>query len=369
MKKLISILAAALVLVCAVCAPVLAEDATEAPLNEAITDESYEDELTLSGSLLPSNEVTVTAPFGGAVLSCGLRAGDMVSAGDALFELDTKKVYAPADGVIAAVLVAEGQGLADTVYAAPIWLEPASPYIINATVSGANNATETKYIHAGERVHVLATGSDERSGNGIVTSVSGTSYTVEVLDGNLRIGESCNISRSDDPDDTKLRIGSGRTTRNDPIAIAADGSVLKLHVKQGDTVKKGALLMETVSGDIMNKSLSDSVKRAEADCVITSVSASVGMTAQQGQPMLVMYESGTLEAVVRVDEDDLIRIAAGDKVVVEPDCASGEKLYDGVVRAISYVSAADEKGVAYKAYVTFENDGFVRQGMSVTVRK
>ncbi len=370
MKKLLCLLLTVLLALGGISA--WAEEVNGETVSDVLEDEYdtyYDEELTLSGALKPAAEKTVTAPFGGTVLACGLHAGDAVKAGDALFELDTIKVYAPADGIIAAVLVTEGQSLASSVYEAPIWLEPASQFIINATIAGANNSTETKYIHAGEKVFVHATVSDERKANGLVTSVSGTSYTVEVLDGNLRINESCNISRSDDPDDSKLRIGSGRAVRNDPVAVTGEGSVLKLHVKQGDAVKRGELIMETVRGDIAGKGLTDGIIRAETDCVITGVSVSAGMAVQERQAALTLYERGALEAVVSVDENDLSRIKVGDTVTVELDCASGERLFEGVVRSIDYTASANDKGVMYDAHVTFENDDFVRMGMSVTVRK
>ena len=49
---------------------------------------------------------------------------------------------------------------------------------------------------------------------------------------------------------TASRIGRGTVGRTKTVAVNAEGSVLKMHVKAGDTVERGELLFETVTGTL-----------------------------------------------------------------------------------------------------------------------
>lgn len=328
-----------------------------------------EEEYSFSGKLQPQSVMTIVAPFDGTVTACSPKAGDLVAQGDALATLDTTRVYAPCDGTVAAVFAAQGDALSDVlkVYEAAVFIEPASTLTLDASTASAYNSLETKYVHVGENVRLYSSASDEREGAGVVISVSGTSYVVEVLSGNLRIGESCHVSRSEERGATRQRVGGGRTRRSDPVAVTADESVLKLYVRQGAAVRKGDLLMETVPGDLKNVAATDASVYASADCVILSAPASVGASMKQGQPMFTAYAAGTLEAVVQVDENDLDAVAVGGAATIELDGADDRPAIDGTVRAVSHVPTEGASGVSYDVYVTFENDDYVRQGMSVTV--
>lgn len=327
-----------------------------------------EEERSFSGALAPRDITTLTAPYTGRVLTVSGHVGELIAKGSELFTLDTTKVYAPCDGTVAGLFAAVGDSLADIgrLYAAPLSIEPSAQYIINGSASGAYNANENKYVHVGESVHLYCSSSDERDGTGVVTSVSGSAYTVEVRAGSLRLSDNCYISRGAERDESKQRIGSGRVQRNLPVAVTAEGSVLALHVAEGATVKKGELLMETVTGDLRG-GVTDARVLATADCVLLSVDASVGTSVQQGQALCTAYAVGALEAVVTVDESDLSAIAIGNAARIELDGAPDREALTGTVRAIAYTPDTNGSGVAYNVYVSFENDAFVRQGMSVTV--
>ena len=80
MKKLVSLLTAALLL--AVLPAALAEG------------------LTLEGAVQAGRTLSITAPYSGTVGDFTAKAGDAVSAGEALFAIATQKVYAEADGTV-----------------------------------------------------------------------------------------------------------------------------------------------------------------------------------------------------------------------------------------------------------------------------
>ncbi|NLG24103.1 MAG: HlyD family efflux transporter periplasmic adaptor subunit [Clostridiales bacterium] len=328
-----------------------------------------EGELSLTGTLQPDRILAITAPFSATVIAARADAGDLVRAGEILFELETTKVYAPCDGTVAGLRAAEGDRLADVaaVYPAPLYIEPTSRHVINASTSGAYDKDANRYIHVGETVYLTSTASSSRSGEGIVTSVDGADYTVEVQSGSLRLNENCRISRNPDSDESKDRIGSGKTRRNNPVAVVAEGSVLKLHVAEGDQVKKGDLLMEVAQGDLPGGA--GGWVTTDQDCVVQSVSAGVGDAVQRGQALATVFPVGTLVAAVPIDESDLPAIAVGDNVTIELDATADGAGYRGTVRSIAYAADAGAASPTYRAIIEFENDGFVRQGMGVTVRK
>lgn len=340
-------------------------------LSLMITPALAEGNLTLSGTLEPAKTETITAPFSGRIERANLKAGDFAAASDVLFEFSTTKVYAPCDGTVASLRIVEGDSLADVgkIYQAPLYIEPTSEYVISATTSGAYDKNDNRYIHIGERVYLTSTNNSKRTGEGIITSVDGTDYTVEVLESTIRLAENCRISRDPDSDESKGRIGSGKTKRNNPVAVTAEGSVLKLYVTEGSAVKKGDVLMEVVTGDLRGAALFGNGVSAEADIVMQSVIAAVGDSVQQGQPLATVFPVGTLVAVVQVDESDLAGIEVGDNMMVELDGSSGTISYKGTVEKISLIANLEANGIAYDVTISFKNDDFVRQGMSVTVRK
>jgi len=340
-------------------------------LSLLITPALAEGTLALSGTLEPAKMETITAPFSGRIERVNHEAGDYATASDVLLELSTTKVYAPCDGTVAGLRIVEGDNLADVgkIYEAPFYIEPTSKYIISATTSGAYDNNDNRYIHVGEYVYLTSSNNSNRTSEGIITSVDGTDYTVEVLSGTIRLGENCRISRDPDSDESKGRIGSGKTKRNNPIAVAAEGSVLKLYVAEGSTVKKGDVLMEVVTGDLRGTALSGNRVSADTNIVVQSVTAAVGDSVQQGQPLATVFTVGTLVAVVQVDESDLAGIEVGDPMTVELDNSSGAISYKGTVEKISLTTNTKVSGTAYDVTVSFKNDDFVRQGMQVTVRK
>lgn len=323
--------------------------------------------VSLSGRLEPADIELIKAPVSGSVVECPAEAGDLLETGASLMMIDTVRIYAPCDGVAAAIRAEEGDRLSvvQAFYGTAMYVEPASEYVISASTTNAYDSNANRMIHVGEKVYLTSVNNYSRTGEGIVTSVTGENYTVEVLEGNLRLNETCRISRDEDNDEEKGRIGQGKTQRNNPIAIQAEGSVLKIHVQEGDEVRKGDLLMEIVPDLLEGKA--ESVIAAEKKCVVLAVNAAEGGVVQKGQPVAQVFEAGTLRAVVQAEEEDLKELAEGDKVTVTLDIDPEKYVYEGVIEKISHVPVETAMGLTYEVTVSFENDGFVRMGMSVTV--
>lgn len=330
----------------------------------ALAEESV---ISMSGTLQPAEIEVITAPMTGSVIECVAEAGDLLKAGSTMLMIDTVRVYAPCDGMVAGLRAEEGDSLTavQAIYGAAMYVEPESEYVISASTTNAYDSNENRMIHVGETVYLTSVNNSSRTGVGLITSVTGENYTVEVMESNIRLNETCRVSRDEGSDETKGRIGQGKTQRNNPVAIQAEGSVVKLHVREGDEVKKGDLLME-LAPDMQAEKPVSAVK-AEKDCIMLNVMASEGGVVQKGQPVAQVFEAGRLCAVVQACEDDLLGLEVGGEVIVTLDIDPEEYMYEGVIEKISYVPVETLTGAAYEVTVSFENDKFVRMGMSVTV--
>ncbi len=327
---------------------------------------SAEETLSMSGSLQPADTWLITAPMSGSILSCNAETGDLIEAGSELLVIDTVRIYAPCDGAVAGLRAKEGDSLSaiNAFYGAAMYIEPSSEYIIQATTTNAYDSNDNRMIHVGEKVYLTSVNNSSRTGEGIVTYVDGESYMVEVTDSNIRLNETCRISRDDDSSAEKGRIGQGKTKRNNPVAVTAEGSIVKLHVSEGNKVKAGDLLMEIAPDRLDGKT--ESVLTAPQKAVVLSVLTAEGSAVQKGQGVARVFSQ--LQAVVQISEDDLMNIRVGDIVNVMLDIAPEEYKYRGTVEKISYVPVESVLGgVMYDVTVSFGNDDFVRMGMSVTV--
>lgn len=326
-------------------------------------------ETTFDGKVVAGDVVSITAPFGGTVSNFRLRAGSRIAVGDAVATINTTKVYAPADGVIAGVFAQVGDAV-DNVksrWGAVMYIMPERKYTITADIQKAYNADENKYVNIGETVYIACMNANEHKAVGIVTAASGNSYTVETTSGVLMMEETVNIYRSEDRV-AKTRIGSGKVGRTKEIAVEGSGSILKLHVKDGDVVKRGQLLFETVTGTLDGLYATSNVIRSDVAGVIASVGVSAGATVNKGDTMLTVYTMDTLQIEISVNEYDLNAIAEGDQVAITFNYSSDDFVQiPGTITMISHLSSSQDSEAVYLAYVDFVPDESVRIGMTAVV--
>jgi len=331
--------------------------------------------MMLAGTVEAGNTVAVMAPFGGVLLDTSLKEGDMVRAGDVLHTIETTKVYAPLGGRAGGVRVQDGDEAAAVQdrYAALLYIEPSSPYLIETDTKNAySDNPENSYIHVGESVYLRSNSSRKRSGTGFVMYAEGSDFTVEVLDGNLELDESANIYRNDDYKYEAL-IGTGRTTRNPNVAITVDsGSIFKVHVRQNDAVNRGDLLLEVVTGTIPMRDVPGNEVRAGEDGIVAAVTAQAGDTVSQNQLLSTLYPIGGFQVAVPVSEMDLPHLRIGDTVRIELANIRDQPPLTGTVASISGLNsaeAAEDEYVeaTYNVYIDFAGSAIIRQGMNVNV--
>ena len=340
----------------------------------ALADTSFD------GSVVSTGASAVTAPFGGVVASLSVQAGDRVEVGDVVATIETTKVYASTSGTVTGLFIQTGDNVENvsTRYGAALYIAPENKYSISADIEKAYNDSANKYVNIGETVYISCTSDGAHTAVGEIVAAEGTTYTVETTSGELMMEETVNIYRS--PEYTSSsRIGRGTVSRTAEIAVTGTGSVVALHVSDGDPVERGQLLFETVTGDLDGLYATGNEIVSEISGVVASVSASAGGTVNKGDTILSVYPDDSLEIEIDVEEYDLGAIAVGDDVRVSFNWdEDGTHDTDGNVRMISYLSSASSStageettvsssDAVYKGYITFTPDESVRLGMTVIV--
>ena len=332
--------------------------------------------ISFTGTVSAKATSEIYAPIGGTVESVNAVAGQQVRAGDVLATLATTKVYAPEDGVITGLFAQPGDS-ADSVsqrYGAVLYIEGASVYTISASTDNAYNTTENKFVHVGEEVYLSCYSYGSHSGTGVITAIEGTSYTVEVTSGAFLIGETVSVYRGESAT-TAERIGRGTLGRINPTAVSASGSIVSLAVQNGDAVRKGDLLFETLEGSFDGYYMSGSEIRATADGVVSQVSLTQGGRLEKGSVAAVLYPEGAMQIQAQIAEANLGLIHVGDPVEIELNWNSdAEVRYSGVISMISAIADSSSgegmdssESVTYTVYIDFTPDADTRYVMTAVV--
>ena len=325
--------------------------------------------ISFDGSVTVKDTYEVYAPIGGTVDSVPFSAGEAVKAEDVLISLKTTKVYATEDGTVTGLFGEPGDS-AETLtsrYGAVMYIEGTKKYTISCSTENAYNSTENKYVHVGETVYMTSRSDSSHKGQGTITKVSGTDYTVEVSSGSFEIGESCNVYRKSTRTESS-RVGRGTVARVDPTAVTGTGSIVAFAVKDGDTVKRGQLLFETLTGEFDGLYMSGKDIMAGVDGVIGSISATKGSAIQKDAVVAVIYPTGSMRIEGSVAETDLSNIHVGDAVEIEMNWNSdNDELVKGTVTMISAVGTSSGDNASYTVYIDFEADENTRYGMTCVI--
>ena len=317
---------------------------------------------TANASIVAPNTVKITAPFSGTLLPFDWAAGDEVAAGDALFTFDTTPVYAAQDGTVAAVFGEAGddaQGVSAR-YGSVLVIEPNQPLYVAASTAQAYDDDDNRYLHAGETLY-LKCGNEK--GTGRVTSVSGSTYIVEILSGSYDVGDSVRCYReSSMPSDSET--GRGNVTRYADVSVTAQGRICAMHVKAGDTVSTGDLLFEVVDSQCpADTSLTLAAPVSGAVTLMNTVS---GAQVYRGQLLCEIADLSRLELSAEVDELDLAGVKVGDTLTYTLDAYAGE-IFSGTVTAIRPIGTKKQNATYFDVRITLPDGRLLLPGMNATV--
>lgn len=193
---------------------------------------------------------------------------------------------------------------------------------------------------------------------------------MEVTSDNLRFDENVAICReSDFASDS--RIGRGKTSRIAAAAVSGvaeyEGSVLAIHVSEGDRVQRGQLMAETVTGALPQISANPGNVTAKTSGVIASVNVAPGDTVNLDQVLATVHPSGSYQVAADINEVDLMSVSIGDSVSLELLSLPDMKGVRGTIASISAVSSTTTGDAEYTLYIDFDANAQIREGMTVTV--
>ncbi len=193
--------------------------------------------LTLTGTVIRAEAVTVYAPIGGTVDSVAVEPGAAVGENDVLFSLRTTKVYAEENGTVTGIFGQPGDSAATVAsrYGAVLYMESEARYTVSACTDSADNITQTNMSHVGEKLYLQCPTNSSRIGEGTVTAVDGTGYTVRVSSGSFIPGDSVDLFR-DRQFSSEKRVGRGTVSRVNPEAVTGSGSIVAVAVEDGQEV-------------------------------------------------------------------------------------------------------------------------------------
>ena len=317
---------------------------------------------TANAVIVAPETAKITAPFSGTLLPFDLTAGDEVAAGDTLFAMDTVPVYATQSGTVSAVFAKAGDDASGVIahYGSLAVIEPTHALYVAADNSQAYDDDENRYLHAGETLY-LKCGNEK--GTGIVTSVSGNAYNVDILTGSFDVGDTVRCYReSGTPSDSET--GRGRVTRYADISVAAEGRIAAVHVKAGDTVSVGDLLFEVIDG----QSAKDVplTLTAPVSGAVTSLSTVSGAQVYRGQLLCEIADLTKLELSAEVDELDFSAISVGTTLSFTLDAYAGET-FSGTVTEIRPVGITRQNATYYDVRITLPAGKTLLPGMNATV--
>ena len=332
--------------------------------------ESSMAELAYEGTVVAGETVPVQAGFGGKVTGCRKRAGDLAAEGEVLAEIQTTLNYAPLEGTVSGLYIEEGDKAENVSerYGASLYIEPTNRYLIEMTAEKAFKGSENHYIHLGERLYLRCVTDGSHQGTGLVSALTEKGYSIEVTGGDFYMGEKVDAFRSADFGKESC-VGRGTVGRAKPVAVKGEGSVLKIHVRNGDCVDRGELLFETVDGVLDGLYAPEPRILSPVSGILASVEKKNGETIAKGDTLVQIIPSGSLQVAFEVPEADLFSLREGQKVTMELywETETG-KSYSGEILSISYQNSEQKSETdrkTYRAYASIDADERIRVGMTV----
>lgn len=329
-----------------------------------------EKSIELDGLVQAKQSLSVLAPAAGVLGDHSLTLGQRVEEGEGLFTLETQKTYAPWSGTIRGIKVNEGQNIQTVLdrYTAVFYIDPVEAMKVDASSSQAYNEEENKRVYPGEEVFILSTSTKDRSALGTVTLVEGNTFTVEIdpQENSLRLNERVGIYRDRDHDG-KSRIGYGVTGQTPLIAIIGSGSLVALHVQEGQRVEKDDLLFETLAASQNRGPLTTNQVTAPVSGIITALAQAGGSEVAEDQLLATIADDSTLEIIANLGQSDYGALQVGDSVTITFDAYSDEKPLKGTVSAIAAFSATDAGEKEYEVKINFTPTKPLPLGLEATV--
>lgn len=313
----------------------------------------------LTGVVAASDVERITAPYAGEVISLLFREGDAVTAGMEAATMSPNIVRAPCSGTVT-LFASRGDNAADVqqLYGALACIEPDASYRVNATILTDSCLPQNQLIHPGETVYLCCTGDGAHSGKGVVASVSGSSFSVLVTEGDFLFNETVDICRRGDcvGDDC---IGTGTLARIDPVPFTGEGLVISEFIGNGAHVDVGDELYE------LAPTWDAHFVMHEASGVVAEMCVQEGDWIDAGDTIALVWPDEAMRVILYVPEQLLDDYAWNSTVSLT--FADGWEA-EGRIVWVSMIPDFSVDTPLWETHIAFESGVATKYGMSVEVR-
>lgn len=363
------------------------------------------------------------ASIGGRVIRVLVKQGDTVQPGQVLVELDSDDVKAKLEKAEVALELAQRElntlirNRRDLTIRAPVsgrvvFLQAADGKRLTAGATVAK-IVDDRYLEVigyftQAQIGAISVGQEAdvflpdyiSAVHGTVTRVSRTPQagssggvlfpvTIRIENpGALRAGMAAEVQvRTRDGDIRAVTASSLQDPAGYEVVAKVGGVVSRVPVREGDRVSAGDVLAELSGEDLEDQISVQQLKVRQAQLDVDSARADLanktivapcagtvadvpikeGEYVSQGGVVVVLADPGRLQAVVEVDEVDVVKVKVGQEAVITADALPGEE-FQGEVSEVA-VEGRQKNGVGvYDVTVVLKNPGKLRHGMSCHVK-
>ena len=368
--------------------------------------------LSGTGTLNPANTYNVKSLVAGKVLSSTIEEGDIVEEGDVLYTVDSsdaatkveqasialqqaqrsydktadrQNVRAEVAGVVSSLKVAKGDEVTSGQEVAVI--RDSSKMLLTLEFPAADAAN----FSVGQTALVTLDGTFETL-NGTVTKVTGTdalstgnlltrTVTISVQNaGGLTTAQAATASINGV---SSIASASFAYQAERTLTAQASGTVSAIHVQEGSTVEKDAILLQLTGDDLteaiqsasetlqsaqismenMQDTMSNYTITAPISGTIIEKDAKQGDAMTSGTTLCIIYDLSYLEMQINVDELQISSLSVGQKVQITADAVQS-KTYIGTVTRVSMKGSASGGTTTYPVTIQLDDTDGLRPGMN-----
>ncbi len=362
--------------------------------------------VTGSGPIYFTNESKIYSKIGATVTKVNYKEGDMVKAGDILYELDDADaqtsvnsklnsfkqnqisaatsddavkdltIKAPFTGIVSDILVSQGDTVSKggTVFTVTDTTKLKVLLTYNASSISQITLGQTAKVYLTSLMQYVDGSVTYISNEPTTTEVGGKLYTVEIQINNPGAIQG-GMTASADIKTTKGEVSSTGTAalsyiKKQTVTSLTGGTVQSISVKQNQKVSSGQVLIKMENDDITRaKQNSDlQLQNAQNDMnlntkqlenykivapiagVVTKISNKVGDTIKAGDELSDVSDPTQMQFDIDVDELDIAKIEVGQKTNITVD-ALPDTLKKAVIGEISKVAVTGTSESGVTAYV------------------
>jgi HlyD family secretion protein len=206
--------------------------------------------------------------------------------------------------------------------------------------------------------------------------------TIDVYEGQLDASEIVSVYTRDG-----AYLGSAYFQKYQPVTVSGAGKIASIPVKENEHVQRGQTVFTLQSNDVSTavslaeitlsqaqRNLDDALSRrdspeaqiiAPADGVIAAINVSEGNRVEKSAAAFTLNETDKIQAVVMVDEMDIVNVYVGQKATVTVD-ALPDKEYSAVVERFSHSGTVTGGVTQYQVTLTVDNPEGILLDMSVS---